>query len=128
MNKVFISHVGCDKSFALQLASDLKAKDVSPWIDVHEIRVGEVILWKIEEALEESDYLIIVISQEAWNSEWVKAEITAAWERQIENKGKYILPVFYKDAKIPLLLRGIKYADFRTDYQKGLEELMQVLV
>lgn len=128
MNKVFISHVGCDKPFALKLASDLEERGVAPWIDIQEIKVGESIFWKIIEALEESDYLIIVISQEAWNSEWVKNEIAAAWEMQIKNKGKFILPVYYKDTKIPLLLRGIKYADFRTDYQSGLNELLQVLV
>jgi len=128
MNKVFISHVGCDKPFAIQLAKDLEGRGVAPWIDVQEIKVGETILWKIIEALEETDYFILVISQEAWNSEWVKNEIAAAWERQIENKGKFILPVYYKDTKIPLLLRGIKYADFRTNYQSGLDELIQVLV
>lgn len=126
MSKIFLSHTGIDKPFVEKLANDLERLGVAVWFDKCEIKVGESILWKIEEGINESDYLAIVISKEAWESEWVKTEITAAWERQIQKKGKFILPIFYRDCEIPYFLRGIKYADFRKDYQEGLQELAKI--
>lgn len=126
MRRIFLSHASVDKPFVEKLAEDLKKLDLEVWYDKWEIKVGEGILWKIEEGILESDYLVIVISKEAWESEWVRMEITSAWQKQIEKKGHYILPVYYRACEIPLFLRGIKYADFREDYEQGLQELTAV--
>ena len=37
-----------------------------------------------------------------------------------------ILPLLYRDCEIPVLLKTIKYADFRYDYQLGFSELASV--
>lgn len=126
MSKVFLSHAGIDKPFVERLAQDLIKKGVDVWYDKWEIKVGDSILWKIEESIEESDYLAIVISKEAWESAWVRTEIEAAFQRQVEMKAKFILPLYYRDCKIPLLFRGIKYADFRDNYEEGLKELVRI--
>lgn len=126
MSRVFLSHASIDKPFVEKLARDLIKMGVQVWYDKWEIRAGDSILWKIEEGIEESDYLVIVISKEAWESDWVRKEIEAAFQKQVEMKAKFILPIFYRDCKIPLLLSGIKYADFRKNYDEGLKELMRV--
>lgn len=126
MSKIFLSHASIDKPFVEKLAEDLKKRGVQVWYDKWEIKVGDSILWKIEEGIEESDYLAIVISKEAWESDWVRKEIEAAFQKQVEMQAKFILPVFYRNCKIPFLLSGTKYADFRKDYDEGLKELMRV--
>ncbi|MBP3618911.1 MAG: toll/interleukin-1 receptor domain-containing protein [Lachnospiraceae bacterium] len=126
MSTIFLSHTSVDKPFVEKLAKDLKNLGINVWYDKYQIKVGESILWKIDEGIKESEYLGIVISQEALKSEWVKTEITAAWQKQIERKGKFILPIYYRECEIPLFLQGIKYADFRKDYKKGLEDLISV--
>lgn len=67
-----------------------------------------------------------MISREAWESEWVKTEISAAWQKQVKQKGNFVLPIYYRECEMPLFLSGIKYADFRTDYQSGLQDLVRV--
>lgn len=126
MSRVFLSHASIDKPFVEKLAQDLMKMGVQVWYDKWEIKVGDTILWKIAEGIEESDYLVIVISKEAWESDWVRKEIEAAFQKQVEMKAKFILPVFYRDCKIPLLFRGTKYADFRESYAEGLKELKRV--
>jgi len=126
MSRVFLSHAGIDKPFVEKLAQDLLKVGVEVWYDKWEIKVGDSILWKIEEGIEESDYLVIVISKEAWESDWVRKEIEGAFQKQVEMKAKFILPVYYRDCKIPFLFSGIKYADFRKDYDEGLKELKRV--
>lgn len=44
----------------------------------------------------------------------------------MEMKKNIILPIFYRDCEIPLMLRDIKYADFRKDYYVGLGDLLNV--
>lgn len=126
MPTIFLSHTSIDKPFVEKLAKDLERLGICVWFDKYEIKVGESILWKVDEGIQESEYLGIVISKEAWESEWVKTEISAAWEKQTKQKGNFVLPIYYRECEIPLFLRGIKYADFRHDYQSGLEDLAKV--
>jgi hypothetical protein len=35
------------------------------------------------------------------------------------------IPIFYRDCKVLLQLRGLQYADFRTDYARGLKTLLK---
>lgn len=126
MSTIFLSHTSIDKPFVEKLARDLERLGISVWYDKYEIKVGESILWKIDEGIRESEYLGIVISREAWESEWVKTEISSAWQKQVSQKGNFVLPIYYRECDIPLFLRGIKYADFRSDYQTGLQDLVRV--
>lgn len=65
-------------------------------------------------------------SPDALESEWVKAELSTAWNKKMLAGNSSILPVFYRDCELPNLLKSIKYADFRTDYHSGLSELAAV--
>lgn len=126
MATIFLSHTSIDKPFVEKLAKDLENLGIHVWFDKYEIKVGESILWKIDEGIRKSEYLGIVISKEALKSEWVKTEISSAWQKQVEQKGNFILPIYYRDCEMPLFLQGIKYADFRENYRQGLEDLTKV--
>lgn len=126
MATIFLSHTSIDKPFVEKLAKDLNNLGINVWYDKYQIKVGESILWKIDEGIRESEYLGIVISKEALKSEWVKTEIMSAWQKQVEQKGNFVLPIYYRECEIPLFLQGIKYADFRSDYKQGLGDLVKV--
>lgn len=126
MPTIFLSHTSIDKPFVEKLAKDLENIGINVWYDKYEIKVGESILWKIDEGIRESEYLGIVISKEALKSEWVKTEISSAWQKQVEQKGNFVLPIYYRECEMPLFLQGIKYADFRGDYKQGLSDLVKV--
>lgn len=126
MSSIFMSHTGVDKPFVEKLACDMEKYGIRIWYDKYEIKVGESIFWRIDEGIGKCDFLGIVISKEAWESEWVRKEVASAWSKQIEMKRNIILPIFYRNCDIPIILRDIKYADFRNDYQVGLKELLCV--
>lgn len=69
MPTIFLSHTSIDKPFVEKLARDLTRLGINVWYDKYEIKVGESILWKIDKGIRESEYLEIVISREAWESE-----------------------------------------------------------
>jgi len=123
MSTVFLCHSSIDKPFVEKLAKDLRRLGINVWYDRYEIKVGDSILWKIEEGINETDFFAIVFSEQAIGSDWVKKEIEAAWQKQIDLKQKFILPILYRKCELPYILSGEKYADFTKDYDRGFAEL-----
>lgn len=126
MPTLFLSHTSIDKPFVEKLAHDLDRLGIQTWFDKYEIKVGESIFWKVEEGLRESEFFAIVLSPEALRSEWVKSELATAWDKRMMSGENAILPILYRDCDLPGLLKTIKYADFRTDYQTGFSDLARV--
>ena len=125
--KLFISHSGKDKNFVERLAQDLKRKGVKVWVDFWEIKVGDSIVAKIEEAIQRNDYLAVVLTPSSVKSNWVQKELAAGLVTELEEKSVVVLPLLAKKCKIPSLLKDKKYADFVTNYHKGLQELLDRL-
>lgn len=122
--RVFLCHASKDIVFCRTLAQDLKEYGVDVWLDEFEIRVGDSIIAKINEALRGNDYLAIVLSPTSVDSEWVKRELSAALLKELEQKSVVVLPILYKPCQILPLIADKKYANFSSSYEKGLEELL----
>lgn len=125
---IFISYSNDDKSFALDLYSDLVSEGYSPWLDEYDIKGGDSIPKKIQEGITNSDYVVVILSENSVNSKWVNEEWqTKYWDEINENKVK-VVPILIENCKIPALLKKKKYIDFREDYHKGLYYLYKSLV
>lgn len=127
MPSLFLSHSSIDKPFVEKLAKDLVRVGINIWFDKWAINVGDSLTWRIEEGLRENDYLGIVLSPEALESEWVKCELSSAWCRQMSSKRIIVLPIMYRDCNLPLFLADRKYADFRKEYNNGFSDLCHAL-
>lgn len=127
MHSIFLSHTSIDKPFVEKLAVDLKAIGVAVWYDKWEIKVGDSLTRKIEQGIQECEYLAIVLSPEAIQSEWVKNELGAAWAKQMQTKAVVVLPILYRNCEIPPFLKDRRYADFSSDYNSGFAEIAHVL-
>jgi hypothetical protein len=125
--KVFLSHSFSDKGFARKLCSDLVDLGLKPWLDENDIKVGESITEKIEAALKETKYFILVLSKKSVASIWVKREWESIFLREINQKKIILIPVLLEACEIPSLLANKKYANFSIDYNKGLTELLKGL-
>jgi|GEM_PF-1494479 len=125
-NKVFISYSSKDKHLVQRLADDLTNNNISVWYDEWELKVGDSLSNKIQTGIEESSWLIIVISENSTNSKWVNLELKSALTIELDKNGVFILPVLIDDSPIPLFLKDKYYADFRINYEKGLEKLLEV--
>lgn len=75
MPKVFISHSSRDKNFTNFLVKLLEFHHINPWYDSSDILLGSKFPQKIEDALNNSESLIAVISKNSLQSDWVKREI-----------------------------------------------------
>jgi nucleotide-binding universal stress UspA family protein len=92
---VFISYGREDQAYARQLAADLRSRGFGAWMD-DRIDTGDRWWQTIVQAVRASAAVIVVMTPEAEQSEWVEKEMLLA---QREKK-----PIF------PLLLRGQAFA------------------
>ncbi|MGA1984146.1 MAG: toll/interleukin-1 receptor domain-containing protein [Acidobacteriaceae bacterium] len=118
----FISYSREDSEFALRLAQDLKAAGAHVWLDQLDILPGRPWDNAIEQALGEAMQMLIILSPESAKSENVRDEVSYAL-----GQGKIIIPVLYKDCVVPLRLQRTQRIDFRADYARGLNHLLEHL-
>lgn len=124
---VFISHTGEDKDFARKLAEDLKTSGINVWLDEWEIKVGHSITEKVNEALDRSNYIVVILSEKFFSKTWPMRELKSAMMKQSSTGKTFILPVKIDDAPMPSLIADIAYADFRKDYEAAFEQLLSGL-
>ncbi|MBB5911727.1 hypothetical protein BJY24_000594 [Nocardia transvalensis] len=125
--QIFISHSSLDKDLALWLSVDLANQGHRPWLDEWEIRAGESIPLKISEGIDHCDYLVLMLSPNSVKSGWVEREWSAKYWTEVENGAVAVVPALLKDCEIPTLLRTKKYADFRSAYRSGLEQILDAI-
>lgn len=125
--QVFISYSHRDRTFAENLANRLTADGVVVWYDQWRLHVGDSIVHGIQEGLSSSDFLAVLLSRNATESDWVGQELNVATVRNIESHGVFILPVLIEQCTIPIFLSDKKYADFRNDPNLGYRELLSAI-
>ena len=123
MRKAFISYSSQDAAFAGQLASELQRSGIGVWFDQWEIRAGDSLIAKISEGLSTHDFLVIVLSPSSVSSAWVQKELNIALMTELDERKATVIPALYRDCKIPAFLKEKKYADFRSNFAKGLMEV-----
>jgi TIR domain len=130
MASIFLSHNSHDKPFVRRLAMALQAKGVRVWVDEAEIKVGDSLLDKIQSAIDETDYLAVVLSPNSVKSSWVNQELKQALNHELKSKAVKVLPILLADCEVPGFLRDKKYADFRSesDFSASVSELLKRLL
>lgn len=124
---VFLSHSSADKPFVRKLATDLTSHGVKVWLDEWNIRVGESIPESIARGAAQSDYFVLVVSQNSAKSEWVKHELNTTLMREIPGRNVVVLPVKIDDVEVPAAIRDKHYADFTGSYKQGLTKLLEAI-
>jgi hypothetical protein len=118
----FFSYSRKDSDFALRLAEDLRAAGANVWLDQLDIELGQRWAREVETALISCPLVLVILSCSSVESPNVQNEITFALEEK-----KVIIPILYGECRILLELRGLQFADFRTDYDRGFRTLLKTL-
>jgi len=122
---VFICHASEDKEIVDRIVAVLNSLAMGVWYDKQAILVGDSIVEEINKGLDEAKYVIAVLSKASVQKPWVKRELSASLARQLDENNVRILPILLDDCEIPKLMRDIRYADFRNDFNHGITELIR---
>jgi hypothetical protein len=127
MSSIFLSHSHADKTFARQLAFDLRRNGHTVWFDEAEIEVGDSLIERIRDGIDRVEYVLAVISKKSVASAWVQRELDLASNREIEEGRVVVLPAILDDVELPGFLKGKCYVDFRVaeDYDESLKFLLR---
>jgi len=120
--RIFLSYASQDRELARKIADHLKNYDFYVWYDLWELKPGDSITQKIEEAISTSNYLIILLSPSSIRSEWVRRELIMA-QSELTARDVTIIPILISDVnenEIPIELRSIQWLDLRKDPEKKI--------
>ena len=95
----FISYSTKNQDFAERLHSKMQGKGLRVWFSPEDIQGGKKLHEQIDEAIRVYDKLLLVLSPESMNSEWVKTEIRKARKAEIKEKGRKLFPIRLIDFK-----------------------------
>jgi len=119
MKKVFLSYSRKDLKFVEKLAEDLQQAGYDVWYDLSDIEGGDRWAIEIQNAIDNSDVCITVLSTNSIVSEWVEKEFLYA-----SNLGKKVIPILHEWTTLPLWLMNIHYIDVQgRNYQKNFPRL-----
>jgi hypothetical protein len=104
MSDVFISYAKEDRERARTIATALQERGWSVWWD-RDIKAGQTFDLIIENELDTAKSVVVLWSNHAVASEWVKNEAATASERGV------LIPVMIDDVKLPLEFRRRQTAD-----------------
>lgn len=124
---IFISYSHADKDIVDHLATHMVKRNAQVWVDTWELNVGDSIIQRVQDAITESDALLVVLSHTSTKSEWCKKELNSGLIRELDEKRVVVLPVIIDDCEIPIFLREKMYADLRGDFDKGLNAIMDAI-
>ncbi len=117
--KVFISYKSEYRPFARALQTHLKDWGYPTWLDVDNIRPGEYFRHKIQQGLDTSDALVVVLTEEAQQSREVMAEV----DYFLAQQNKPVVPLRHQDCKPLYIFVSIQYIDFVNNEVNGFEAL-----
>jgi hypothetical protein len=140
--KVFISHSSKDKKFVRTLKDDLNENGIETFFDEDSLDLGDSLKERLDVALDESDYFLIILSPSAVASDWVKYELNEAIKLFNNKTLNKIIPIKYRECIFPKELEKLLYADLSqevvqiksnklkllgTGYSKFLQNLIKSL-
>jgi len=95
----FISYSTKDQKFAARLHADLQNKGVRCWFAPHDLKIGDRFQEEIEQSIRLYEKLLIILSENSVNSDWVEREVQAAMEKERRSPGDTMLfPIRLDDA------------------------------
>lgn len=122
----FISYSRENADLQRRIIAELRSRSINVWVDVENLIPGTP-TWEIEieRSIRGSAGVIVLLSPDSHNSEWVRREISFA-----EQNKKRIFPVLISGDEyesIPLRLSSHQRVDLREHFHQGIEELTKAL-
>src|SRR5215469_11119227 len=126
---VFLCHSSGDKPVVRDLYRKLRADAINPWLDEVNILPGQDWDLEINEAVRESDAVIVCLSRSSITKEgYVQKEIRAVLGVADEKPEGiiFLIPLNLEECVVPEKLRHYQWAELFTE--SGYEKLLQALL
>ena len=135
----FISYNNKDQEFAQRLHDDLQNSGVRCWFAPEDMKIGDRIRPTIDNQIRMREKLIVILSENSIQSEWVGDEVEAAIEQEKESGKIVLFPISLDNAVFDtrddwaaMIKRRRSIGDFskwkdEAEYQKMFDRLLRDL-
>jgi hypothetical protein len=89
----FISYSSKDEALARRLYADLQSKNVRCWFAPEDMKIGEEIQTRIDEAIRIYDKSLLLLSENSINDSWVKHEVDTALDKETRERRRVLFPI-----------------------------------
>jgi TIR domain len=122
MSSAFISYSRNDRDFVYRLVGDLEKAGISVFFDQ---RVTPGASWadSISRAIEQANFLLVVLSPDYVASTWAQEEMKVGLEREDQKKA-LVIPLMVRKCQPPPFIESKAYANFKDSYEVGLSQLI----
>lgn len=128
---IFISYSHADKDMAKKIANQLIENNAHVWIDEYELNVGDSLITRVKDSIMNASAMLVLLSKFSVNSSWCNKELNSGIFRELDNENKiFVLPILIgniDNGDIPVFLREKMYADFRGDFDEGMDKLIPAI-
>src|SRR5436853_4134632 len=124
---IFISYSSKDEAVATRLLERLRAFGYSVWMDRINIVAGDDLVRNVFAGIKGSRYFAVLLTRNSAASKWVSEELSAARIAELELGLVSVIPLLYEDCRLPESLESKHYADFRADFERGFDSLVESL-
>ena len=137
----FISYSSRNQDFAERLYADLQSKAVRCWYAPEDLKIGDKFRVRIDESIRMHEKLLLILSKDSVESQWVEKEVETAMEREREQgrESVVLFPIKLDDAILDEksgwaadIRRTRHIGDFRgwknhDEYRKAFDRLLRDL-
>lgn len=120
MHDVFISYSRRDQEAVSKIQKALARQGVDVWIDQEDIGTGSRWDLQIEEGIQKSKKVLVILSAESIVSQNVSDE----WAFALE-KGKHLIPVLLEECDVPMRIANLQRVELVPDFDKGIAKLVE---
>jgi hypothetical protein len=124
---VFLSHAHLDKAVARQVYWEFRRHSVDCWFDEAELKPGDSLIQRLQTAIDNTDYLVVLLSPSSVSSAWVQRELNSVLVEEIKGRHLKVVPVMIADCEVPRFLMDRIYIDLRHDFLRKMSELISFL-
>jgi hypothetical protein len=124
LGEVFISYSGKDQPLAGVLSDSLRRRGVSTWSDL-DLRAGSDWQKEIADALRRASAVIVVVTPNSLESNWVKSE----WSTALTESKRVIPAVAYgaRFEDLPSPLAAIHGVSLNEDFDRGVLQIVEAV-
>lgn len=120
--RIFISYSRTDSAFVDRLEANLQSSGFRTWVDRRKLEGGQDWVDQLQEAIDQCQVILVVLSPEAVQSKYVRMEY-----RYALSQNKLVIPLEYRPLRtIPIDLHTIQRIIFQN-YDQGLQNLLHTL-
>lgn len=122
--RIFLSHKTADKPLVTPYYDVLKELGLSPWLDSHDMRPGDVLHRGISDGFDHACAVVFFITKNFRDERWLAHEINRAVHRKIDRENRFaIITLVFDGAEVPRPLQDYIYHSVNNE----VEAVRQIL-